>query len=200
MPRPGSPTSCSSKQVTQGLVSAGGTGLEFVHHCSPPGDGAHSQGHPGLGPCPPTPQLTSRALPCCWWPQHAHEQAPTFTSSTLKRRLGSQEEKGLITPSSHLSPLLMGDKPGLLPETFQFMPTFFSHLFTKKAFSEKPLDNHCPLRKGDLEMTSVSNLVRPLTPQQIFPYSSPSQEAEGRTSLGPSPMVEGVASQAMTPK
>lgn len=39
-------------------------------------------------------------------------------------------------------------------------------------------------------MTSVSTLVRPPTPQQIFPSSSPSQEAEGETILGPAPRLK----------
>lgn len=97
----GAPPAEGSTQVTQGLVSAGHTGLELVHqeHSTSQGGTASSK---GLGPCPPTPQL---------------KQAQSFSSNTPKNDWGPTRKRGLSTATSpsHLAPLL-GEKPGLFPE------------------------------------------------------------------------------------
>lgn len=48
--------------------------------------------------------------------QYAHKQAPTFCSRAQARRLGSQEEEGLVQPPTNLAPLLVGEKPRPFPE------------------------------------------------------------------------------------
>lgn len=69
------------------------------------------------------------------------QQDPTFSSSTPERRLGSQDEEGPVHTPNKPSHSVSGRESRALEtrerNIFQLMATFFSYLFTKKAFSGK---------------------------------------------------------------
>lgn len=97
----GTPPAEGSIHVTQGLVSAGHTGLELVHkqHSTSQGGTASSK---GLGPLPTYPSA---------------EAGPVFQLKYPQNDWGPTRKRGLSTATSppHLAPLL-GEKPGLFPE------------------------------------------------------------------------------------